>query len=78
MAIKAPRDVLVVDIGKVYRAPSLERLRDPVEQYKAKFATLRVLKFDPFVLGCTVVVSPHRSDVSALYFQKSFQGLMSE
>lgn len=63
MAMKAPRDVLVVDVSRVYRAANLDRLRDTVEQFKAKFATLRTLRFDPFVLGCTIVAAPNKSDV---------------
>ena len=47
--------MILLDITKLYKAGQLSRLSDPVEQYKAKFATLRMLKFDPFVLGCTIV-----------------------
>ena len=78
MVMKAPRDVLVVDVSRVYRAANLDRLRDTVEQFKAKFATLRTLRFDPFVLGCTIVAAPNKSDVKSFHFLKNFQGALCE
>jgi len=61
--LKAPRDVIVLDIIHLYHTGNISKLQDPVEQYKAKFETMRALKFDPFVMGCTVVASALRSDI---------------
>jgi hypothetical protein len=50
-----------MEINKVYRAPgndSLNRMNDPVEQFKAKFNTLKMLKFDPFCMRISVVGWP--------------------
>ena len=48
--------------------PTLTRLKDPVEQYKAKFATMRMFKFDPLVMHVSIVGWPLKSDNNYRFF----------
>jgi hypothetical protein len=74
--LKTSKDVLLLDISNIFHVGNLGKLKDPAEQYKAKFATFRLVKFDPFVLSCTIVASPPHSDT--LYWKTKFQGLIQE
>lgn len=53
------KEVFVVEINKVYRAPSNDpfftKMNEPVEQFRAKFNTLKMLKFDPFAMRISIV-----------------------
>ena len=72
-ALKAPKQLIVVEINKYYKAPgygfNLAKLNDFAQQFKAKFLTLRMIKFDPFVLKCTVVGWPKKSNNNYSFYQ---------
>ena len=52
--MKQPKQVLVVEINKFYKSSNysfnMNKLNDFSSQFKAKFLTARLLKFDPYVL----------------------------
>jgi len=71
---KIPKETMVVEINKIYRAPggscfNLARFNEDTEQYKAKFYTMRMLKFDPFVIKCTVAGWPKSSSNSYGFYK---------
>lgn len=71
-----PKEVFVVEINKVYRAPSndpyFHKMSEPVEQFKAKFNTLKMLKFDPFGMRLSIVGWPkNNKNEFAFYKSKS-------
>jgi len=59
------KEVFVVEINKVYRAPSNDpfftKMNEPVEQFRAKFNTLKMLKFDPFAMKMHIVGWPNKN-----------------
>ena len=71
--IKQPKQVIVVEINKYYKAPgygfNLAKLNDFAQQFKAKFKTLQMFKFDPFVMKMTVVGWPKKSNDYYCFYQ---------
>ena len=73
--LKPPKQVIVVEINKYYKAPgsgygfNLAKLNDFAQQFKAKFLTLRMFKFDPFLLKTTVVGWPKKSSDNYCFYQ---------
>jgi hypothetical protein len=53
----------VLEIEREYNAPkngknepNLQRFNEPLEQFKAKYTALSLLKFDPFALETTIAL----------------------
>ena len=64
--MKQPKSMMVViDINKFYKSSNyscnnMMKLNDLAQQFKAKFHTARLLKFDPYVLKNTIVAWPKK------------------
>lgn len=51
------KDIIVIDINKEYRANlNTEKFNDPVEQFKAKFSALQIIKFNAFCLKTDITI----------------------
>ena len=65
-----PKPVLVVEITKFYKGgtyTSMNKLNDFSSQFKAKFQTARILKFDPYILKNTIVAWPRKANSFIFY-----------
>jgi hypothetical protein len=77
------KDTLVLEINRFYRLQAnqtnnmrdsgafLSRLLDPAEQYKAKWATLRMLKFDPFAMRVAIVSWPKNTQTNFCFYRNN-------
>ena len=63
----------MVEICKYFKTPgngfNLAKLNDAGQQFKAKFLTLRMLKFDPLVINFTIVGWPKKSNNIYSFYQ---------
>lgn len=77
--LKAAKDLMVLDISKIFRFSSTAKMNDQAEQYRAKFVTMRQFRFDPFVYAATIVAAPqHRQDLFSFHSKTKFSGFAQE
>ena len=72
--MKQPKLVLVIEINKFFKSSNysfnMNKLNDASSQFKAKFHTARLLKFDPYVLRNTIVAWPKK--FPPIYYRHKF------